>query len=989
MKSKILFLPLFLVSLLSWPNHILLAQKNFVQYVDPFIGTGGHGHTYPGVTLPHGMVQLSPDTRLDGWDGCGGYHYSDNFIYGFTHTHLSGTGVSDYGDILLMPMSGKPSPDNKMYGSKFSHVNEKASAGFYSVKLDDDNIAAELTATTRVGFHRYKFSGSTNNNLILDLQHRDEVIESSLKVINLHTLAGLRRSKAWADNQYVYFVIEFSKPFSKTGFWKNDTLLSSGISELKNSKNIKAFFQFDEAEVMAKVALSAVSIEGAQNNLAKELPGWDFDKTKAAAEKIWNEELGRIEVSSTDNMQMRNFYTALYHTAIVPNINQDVDGQYRGRDNQIHTATDFTNYSVFSLWDTYRGAHPLYTIIDQKRTLDYIHSFLVQYKQGGRLPVWELSSCETDCMIGYHSVPVIVDAYMKGIKNFDTQLALEAMKKSATWNHLGLPAFMNHGLLEMDDEHESVSKTLEYAYDDWCIAQFAKSLGKIDDYNNYNKRAQSYKNIFDVQAGFMRPRKNGNWLSPFDPREVNNNFTEANSWQYSFYTPQDINGYIEMIGGRKKMEDKLDKLFSENSKTTGREQSDITGLIGQYAHGNEPSHHIAYLYNFTGAAYKTQSMVHRILNMMYHDKPDGLEGNEDCGQMSAWYVLSALGFYPVTPGTTDYIIGTPLFDKAVINLENGKQFIIKADASNNYTAKSSPPGGELERGFYIQSAKLNDVLHTKSYISHFDIANGGSINFVMGAKPSAFGTVDFPSTAITDNKIILNPVIDGGAISFKGKKIIKIGAAQKAVSYYYTQDGTEPTKSSKKYTIPFSITKSATIKAIGINVKGKTSFVTTAKYKKAPHNWTIKLNTQYEQQYDGNGDNGLIDDIRGEVDWRKGNWQGYQKTDMDVNIDLQKVTPVSSVNIGFLQDSRAWIVLPKHIIIETSVDGKQYTQVYSGENFLPIEDEKTQVKNVEAVFEKVNAKFVRIKAFQYGKLPAWHLGAGGDTHIFVDEINVK
>ena len=427
---------------------------------------------------------------------------------------------------------------------------------------------------------------------------------------------------------------------------------------------------------MAKVAISAVSEDGAMRNLQAELPGWDFEQVKKKATETWNTELGKIEVESSNAAQLRTFYTALYHTAIVPNINQDVDGQYRGRDNKIHTANGFVNYSVFSLWDTYRAAHPLYTIIDKKRTLDYINTFLVQYQQGGRLPVWELSSCETDCMIGYHSVPVIVDAYMKGINNFDTKLALEAMKKSATWNHLGLPALMDHGLLEMDDEHESVSKTLEYAYDDWCIAQFAKKQGSIADYENYIKRAQSYKNMLDPQTGFMRPRKNGGWVSPFDPREVNNNFTEANSWQYSFYTPQDVNGYISMIGGKKKMEQKLDQLFTESSKTTGRNQSDITGLIGQYAHGNEPSHHIAYLYNFTGAAYKTQAMVHRIMNDMYHDKPDGLEGNEDCGQMSAWYVLSALGFYPVTPGTTDYIIGTPQFSSATIHVENGKIFTI-------------------------------------------------------------------------------------------------------------------------------------------------------------------------------------------------------------------------------------------------------------------------------------------------------------------------
>lgn len=972
MKNKILVLS----SLFFLTSFVLSAQKNIVQYVDPFIGTGGHGHTYPGAVLPHGMVQLSPDTRLDGWDGCSGYHYSDSYIYGFTHTHLSGTGVSDYGDILLMPMSGKPSPDNKIYGSAFSHAKEKASPGFYSVQLDDDNILAELTATTRVGLHKYTFSGTDKNYIILDLKHRDEVIESSLKIINLRTISGLRRSKAWADNQYVYFVIEFSKPFSSKGFWQNDSLVSSGTGSISNSKNLKAYFKFDNAEVMAKVAISAVSEEGAMKNLKTELPGWDFDQVKQDALQKWNAELSKIEVESKDVKQLRTFYSALYHTAIVPNINQDVDGQYRGRDNKIHTANGFTNYSVFSLWDTYRGAHPLYTIIDQKRTLDYIKSFLAQYQQGGRLPVWELSGCETDCMIGYHSVPVIVDAYMKGINQFDTKLALEAMKKSATWNHLGLPALMDHGLLEMDDEHESVSKTLEYAYDDWCIAQFAKKEGSMADYNNYIKRAQSYKNIFDAQTGFMRPRKNGNWLSPFDPREVNNNFTEANSWQYSFYTPQDINGYIEMIGGRKKMETKLDQLFSENSQTTGRDQSDITGLIGQYAHGNEPSHHIAYLYNFTGAPFKTQSMVHRIVKDMYHDTPDGLEGNEDCGQMSAWYVLSALGFYPVTPGTTDYIIGTPLFSSATIHLENGKTFIIKGNSVS-------------DRNFYIQAATLNNTLYTKSYLSYADINNGGNLDFSMGATPSAFGVIDVPVTGIADNKIILNPVIDGGPISFKDKKTIKISAAQKGVSYYYTMDGSVPGKTSKKYSAPFTINKSTTVKSIAINTKGETSFVTTAMYRKAPHNWTIKLNTAYEQQYDGNGPNGLIDDIRGQADWRKGNWQGYQKTDMDVLIDLQQVKNISKVTIGLLQDSRAWIVLPKQIIIEVSTDNKIFTQVYVGENFLPIEDETPQEKNVEADFTAVLARYVRIKAIQYGKLPAWHSGAGGDTHIFADEINVQ
>jgi predicted alpha-1,2-mannosidase len=971
MRKKVLLFSILIIN-----YSLLISQKNFTQYVNPMIGTGGHGHTYPGAVLPHGMVQLSPDTRLEGWDGCSGYHYSDNYIYGFTHTHLSGTGCSDYGDILLMPMAGEPSADNKIYGSKFLHTNEKATAGYYSVKLDDDNILAELTTTTRVGFHKYTFRDVTKNNIIVDLKHRDEVLESSLLVLNNHTIAGLRRSKAWADNQYVYFVIEFSVPFTKNGIWANDTLLAEKTLGVENCKNLKGFFEFNSKTVMTKVAISAVSIEGAQQNLKIELPGWDFEKTKNDAVKIWNKELSKIDIVTTNKEQQTVFYTALYHTMVVPNINMDVDRQYRGRDNKIHTATDFTNYSVFSLWDTHRGAHPLYTIIDQKRTIDYIKSFLAQYKEGGRLPVWELSGCETDCMIGYHSVPVIVDAYMKGLNQFDTKLALEAMKKSANWNHLGLPALIDHGFLEQDDEHESVSKTLEYAYDDWCIAQFSKKLGDENAYAVYIKRAQAYKNMLDIKTGFMRPRKNGNWVFPFDAREVNNNFTEANSWQYSFYMPQDVDGYMQMIGGKEKLEQKLDALFTEPQQTTGRDQADITGLIGQYAHGNEPSHHIAYLYNFAGKAYKTQEKIHQIINEMYHNAPDGLAGNEDCGQMSAWYVLSAIGFYPVTPGTINYIIGAPLFSSATIHLENGKIFTIKA---NNVTDKI----------FYIQSAALNNQVYKKSYLNYFDIVKGGKVDFMMGRIPSLFGSADYPSTSITENKIVLNPVIDGGVASFKKDKSITICSYQPEVNIFYTNDGTNPNALSKKYTGAFVIDSTAIVKAVAINAKGESSYVTTAGYFKRENNWSVKLNTASEPEYDGGGADGLIDGIYGSVNWRKGNWTGFQKTDMEVLVDLNETKMISKITAGFLQDTRAWVIMPKQVIVSISTDGINFTQVYNGANFLPIEDLNVQVKNTIALFTPVLVKYIKVKAVQYGKLPAWHEGAGGDTHIFSDEIKAE
>jgi predicted alpha-1,2-mannosidase len=870
----------------------------------------------------------------------------------------------------------------------FKHKNEKASAGYYSVLLDDDAIQTEFTATERVGFHHYHFSSTAQNNIILDLQHRDEVIESSINIEDSVTISGLRRSKAWADNQYVFFVIKFSKPIVKKGIWQDDKLSENLASS--SSKNIKAYFQFDlssSKDIYVKVALSPVSVEGARKNMEKELPGWDFEMAKSNATKKWETELAKIEVKSTGEDKLRIFYTALYHTAIAPNINMDVDGQYRGRDDKIHAADGFTYYSVFSLWDTYRAAHPLYTIIDRERTLDYIKTFLAQYQQGGRLPVWELASCETNCMIGYHSVPVITDAYAKGINGFDTKLALEAMQKSATFEHWGLPDYIKKGMIETDDDNENVSKTLEYSYDDWCIAMFAKMTGNQMVHEQYIKRAQYYKNMLDIRTGFMRPRKNGGWLKPFDPREVNNNFTEANSWQYSFYMPQDIGGYLQLIGGPMKLEQKLDSLFATSSQMSGRDQSDISGLIGQYAHGNEPSHHIIYLYDYTGKAYKTQRLVHKVMTEMYKNDPDGLIGNEDCGQMSAWYVLSALGFYPVTPGTTNYMIGTPAFNFAEIHLENGKSFIIDAT-------------GLSDKNFYIQSSSLGTTAASAPmkwelpYLQHSDIANGGRVSFAMGEKPLTSYSKKMELTFIgsnkTDPRIVLNPIIDGGAVPFKNSKIVSINSPQKNVTVYYSLDGSDPTEKSLKYLNPILINKSATLKAIAINQQGIKSFVTTASYKKVSHNWTIKYNTPYEQQYDGGGPDGLIDEIRGTPNWRQGSsWLGYQKNDMDVVVDLKAITTVSKIMVDFLQDSRAWIIMPKQIVMEYSTDGKKFTQFYKVEDVLNIQDMQVQIMEIDPSFVPVQARYIRVKAVQYGKLPEGHDGAGGDSHIFVSEIAIE
>lgn len=626
----------FFTSIVMMFSSLIFAQNsNYAQYVNPFIGTGGHGHTFPGATLPYGMVQLSPDTRIDGsWDGCSGYHYSDDFIYGFSHTHLNGTGVSDYGDIMLMPTVNQKSFLQADYGSKFSHKNEKATAGYYQVLLDKYNINVQLTTTTRVGLHEYTFNKAGDGNIILDLNHRDKLVDGEVKIVDAKTIYVYRNSEEWAKNQKVFAKIEFSVPLKLTA--SKDGNLSSKI--FKGNEIALAFGKKVKKgeKISVKVTLSTTGYEGTDVN-SKELQSFDFAKTKTAAEKVWNKELSKIEIKSADKNKLKIFYTALYHTMMQPNISQDLNGNYRGMDDKIHLANNFDYYSVFSLWDTFRGAHPLYTLIEKRRTIDFINTFIKHYEQGGRLPVWELASNETDCMIGYHSVSVIADAMVKGFKGFDYEKAYEAAKHSAMLDHLGLKAYKQNGFIAIDDEHESVSKTLEYAYDDWCIAQMALILNKQTDYKYFIERSQYWKNLFNHQNKFIQPKKNGSWLQPFDPREVNNNYTEANGWQYTFFVPQDINGMIEYYGGKDSFEAKLDELFNAPSETTGREQVDVTGLIGQYAQGNEPSHHVAFLYNYIDKPEKTKELVHKILDEHYKNSPDGLIGNEDCGQMSGMF----------------------------------------------------------------------------------------------------------------------------------------------------------------------------------------------------------------------------------------------------------------------------------------------------------------------------------------------------------------
>jgi len=959
--------------------------SDLTVYVNPLIGTDGHGHTFPGASVPFGMVQLSPDTRLEGWDGCSGYHYSDSIVYGFSHTHLSGTGVPDYGDILFMPTTGNIKLNNgsdnhdKGYASRFNHDNEKATAGFYSTFLDDYNIAVALTSTKRVGFHKYTFPESKNSNVIIDLQHRDKVIEAGINIVSKTEIAGFRRSTAWANNQIIYFVAEFSKPFKRYGVFDGNEINNEKKSV--QGENIKSFVSFDTKEnedILIKVGISAVSIEGARNNLKTELPAWDFGKVKEDAKNAWNKELSKIIVKGGTEEQKTVFYTALYHAFLVPNLFMDIDGKYRGRDFKTHLSEGFDYYTVFSLWDTFRGEHPLFTITQQDRTVDFIKTTIAQYGQGGRLPVWELAANETECMIGYHSIPVIVDAYIKGIRDFDVEKAFEAMKHSAELDHFGLKYYKDHGYIPAHEESESVSKTLEYAYDDWCIAIMAKELGKTNDYERYLKRAQSYKNIFDPSTGFMRAKMNGRWFGPFDPKEVNFNYTEANSWQYSFFVPQDVTGLIGMMGGEEVFENKLDEMFNESTETTGRQQSDITGLIGQYAHGNEPSHHMVYLYNYIGKPWKTQQRVRQIMDELYTEKPDGLCGNEDCGQMSAWYVLSAMGFYPVTPGDSIYAIGSPLFEEVSINLENGKTFTIKANNNSN-------------KNIFIKSAVLNGEKYSKTYVSHHDIVSGGELVFEMGPEPNKEWGTDknnLPVSEITENLIIPVPFIGKGARTFIDTTVVTLGSIVGDSEIYVTIDGTEPSLASKKYSGPFIFDQSVTVKAIVYKNGFPQSNVLTAEFYKIPIGRSITINSEYANQYSAGGDLGLIDFIRGPLNYKTGAWQGYHGVDIDAIVDLGSIQMIGKIETGFLQDVGSWIFMPLEVQYYVSKDGINFQHIGTIQNEVSHRMLGVNIKNFTLNFS-TKTRYVKVVAKNQGECPQWHVGDGQPAWIFVDEIVIE
>ena len=727
--------------------------KSPMDYVNPMIGTDAHGHVYPGATVPFGMVQLSPDTRDNTWDGSSGYHYSDTSILGFSHNHLTGTGCPDLGNIMLIPTVGelKLVPGNKPgdgYRARFSHEDEISRPGYYAVLLPDYQMKVELTATAHAGFHRYTFPATTNGHVVVDLQHGigNNVIEAQLTIENNHTASGYRKSDGWGGDKVYYFVMEFSRPFDSAGVAQADKDVPGKETTGKETKGHFDFKTRAEEQILVRVGLSTVSVEGARNNLRAEISDWNFNAVTNAASKQWEEALNVFAVETPDNNLKETFYSSLYHSMVAPTLLSDVDGEFRGPDGNVHQTKGYDYYTELSLWDIFRAEGPLLTLIQPGRENDFVDTMLAHFKIFGQntLPVWPEGGKETWCMIGNHSIPMITDAYLKGFRNWDANEALGDMIASTDKNREQLDDYRERGWIPTGKGVQSVSKVLEYAYDDACIGRLAKALGKENVAEKYFQRSQNWTNVFDSTTGFMRGRKaDGSWVTPFGENEINsinfNEYTEANAWQYNFFILQDVPGLIAKLGGDDEFTARLDKIFDTREIIPNLASiPDVTGVIGMYSHGNEPDHHYAYLYNYAGQPWKTQVRVRQIASSLYTDTPGGICGNDDCGQMSAWYVFTTLGFYPVDPVSGIYILGSPMFDKATLKLDakfyKGHAFTVIA---KNNSAQN----------LYIQSATLNGRPLTRSWISNHEITAGGQLELIMGPTPNkTFGsaTADRP-----------------------------------------------------------------------------------------------------------------------------------------------------------------------------------------------------------------------------------------------------
>ena len=963
MKSKswlmLIFMVLFVFKAIGQSAGIKEKSKkdiyDYAKLADPMIGTDSHGHTFPGATTPNGMVQLSPDSRTETWDGCSGYHYSDKSILGFSHTHYSGTGAGGGGDILFMPTVGKiqlnagdEENTESGYRSKFSHEKESASPGYYSVFLEDYNIQAALTATKRVGFHKYTFPKSDKANVILDLVHGIQDGPDSLFLqTNNNEISGYRAASGGLDNSNtIYFAAKFSKPFKSFGIALNDTIRNN-IRSAKG-KNVKAYFRFNTKEnesVLLKVAISLVSINGARKNLEAEIPHWDFENIRKSAREAWNKELNKIQIKGGTKDQQITFYTALYHALIHPNICMDVDRQYRSINKKIYKADHFDNYTTFSLWDTFRALHPLQTIINQEKTDQYIKTFLDRYEHGLNMPIMEFSNNETYTMIGYHSVSVLADAYVKGIRDYDVKKAYKAMKQLADGERAGKDYYLQYGYVPDDFSIESVSRTLEYSYDDWCVTRLARDFNQAD-YNRFSQRGEFYKNVFSKKIGFMRPKdSNYKWVENFDPMQVTKlHFTEANAYQYTPFVLQDIAGLIKLFGGDKVFEKWLNKSFSTTIHADKITDVDVSGLIGQYAQGNEPSHHIAYLYNYVGAAWKTQKLIRHILTTLYTARPDGMSGNEDTGQMSAWYVFSAMGFYPVTPGLDYYVIGSPLFDKVTINLENGNKFKLVIKNNN----PDSP---------YIQSVTLNGKNYSKSYLNHTDIMNGSQMVITMGEHPNknwGKATKNRPYSPAYECAPV--PMVNSTGKKFLDSTYVSLSCENDRATIRYTLDGGEPDLNSKEFTKPVIIKETRVLKAKCFAEGVLPGFTVAFKFEKLGLQPALNISNL-----------------------KQGLKYKYKEVGCSKTIDLDKYPVdnsgiISTINIDSIKDSRAFAYNYKGYI-KAPVDGLYTFYLESNDGSTLFIDNKLIINNdgdhmLQSLFAKVALKqgfhSIRVNYFQMG-----------------------
>ena len=897
-------------------------KDTLTSYVNPMVGTDGHGHTFPGAIVPFGQIQPSPDTRLEGWDGCSGYHYSDDTIFGFSHTHLSGTGCEDYGDVLLMPVDNAECQKLQFgpamregYKHHFQHKNETAKAGYYKVMLDDNGLPCtivELSADRRVAYHRYTYTQDQGNAIVIDLRHRDVLLDGSMRLTDDGLIVGHRHSSAWNPSQQLFFAIRSSVPFAEVKFSADST---QAIALLPTTKQVEL-----------QVAISGVDINGALGNLLTAKCA-DLESARQAADRTWEQALGKLKVDGGSKEQRRCFYTALYHCMTAPYLWTDEDGRYRGFDNQIHVADEGREvYTVLSLWDTYRALHPLLTQIEPERTVDFVYTAMKQYEQCGELPMWPLAAHETHCMIGYHAVPMMLEAYIH-LAGHDGTLAgytpkqmLEAMVATSNRTEAHR-AYGAQGYLSSEIDNESVSKTLEYAYDDWCIAQMAELAGDSATARTYWIRSQSWQNIIDSN-GFAHARRNGAWVTPFDPTEVNNHYTEANSWQYSTYVPHDIDAWVEHLGGKDKALAFLDSLFEGSNAMSGRDQADVTGLIGMYAHGNEPSHHAVWLYSMLGQPEKTQKYVHRILDELYTSAPDGLCGNEDCGQMSAWYVLAAMGMYEVCPGSDLWVETEPL-----LKVEGFEQ---------------------LPLAVVLSDQKCPDSLR----ITPVPVAGDWQMRYTGERHDVSLEVPLFPDAKIyyadLDHKYFREPY--SGPVSVGNW-----------LSAYAESEGRLRSQ----------------------QVDMRYSRVQTDKH--------VSYLTQPAPQYTENGPEGMVDNIFGTTNYRIGGWQGWQEDMVAVvELDkAQTVRSVAldclenmrswvffprSVAVEYSADGQQW--MPYGEVVNT-----QFAAVHARQ--------EESVSHSFAVSGNAHAKYIKITARNYGSLPAWHVSAGQQAWLFADEIIIK